>query len=52
MEKYNSFFFLFLKLSLKSNSSHAKFALDQLPDNKILDYSKLKEIADDILKCL
>ena len=25
---------------------------DPLPDNKILDWSKLKQIADDILKCI
>ena len=23
-----------------------------LPDNKVLDWSKLKQIADDILKCI
>ena len=26
--------------------------LNPLPDNKILDWSKLKQIADDILKCI
>ena len=26
--------------------------LNPLPDDKILDWSKLKEIADDILKCI
>ena len=26
--------------------------LDPLPDNKILDWSKLKQIADDISKCI
>ena len=26
--------------------------LNQLPDDKILDWSKLKQIADDILKCI
>ena len=25
---------------------------NSLPDNKILDWSKLKQIADDILKCI
>ena len=28
------------------------FGLNPLPDEKILDWSKLKEIADDILKCI
>ena len=27
-------------------------AVNHLPDNKILDWSKLKQIADDILKCI
>ena len=26
--------------------------IDPLPDDKILDWSKLKRIADDILKCI
>ena len=26
--------------------------LNPLPDNKILDWSKLKQIADNILKCI
>ena len=26
--------------------------LNQFPDDKILDWSKLKEVADDILKCI
>ena len=26
--------------------------LNPLPDDKILDWSKLKQIADDILKCI
>ena len=26
--------------------------MSQLPDDKILDWSKLKQIADDILKCI
>ena len=26
--------------------------LNPLPDNKILDWSKLKQIADDIVKCI
>ena len=28
------------------------FQLNPLPDNKILDWSKLKQIADGILKCI
>ena len=28
------------------------FLLNPLPDDKILDWSKLKQIADDILKCI
>ena len=27
-------------------------ALNPLPDDKILDWSKLKQISDDILKCI
>ena len=27
-------------------------SINPLPDNKILDWSKLKQIADDILKCI
>ena len=27
-------------------------AMNSLPNNKILDWSKLKQIADDILKCI
>ena len=27
-------------------------AFNSLPDDKILDWSKLKQIADDILKCI
>ena len=30
----------------------ALFAFNPLPDDKILDWSKLKQIADDILKCI
>ena len=26
--------------------------INPLPDNKILDWSKLKQMADDILKCI
>ena len=26
--------------------------INPLPDNKILDWSKLEQIADDILKCI
>ena len=29
-----------------------KFFLNPLPDNRILDWSKLKQIAGDILKCI
>ena len=28
------------------------YFLNPLPDHKILDWSKLKQIADDILKCI
>ena len=28
------------------------FFISPLPDDKILDWSKLKQIADDILKCI
>ena len=29
-----------------------QIGLNPLPDKKFLDWSKLKEIADDILKCI
>ena len=29
-----------------------KHQINPLPDNKILDWSKLKQVADDILKCI
>ena len=32
--------------------SISKNYLNPLPDDKILDWSKLKQIADDILKCI
>ena len=32
--------------------SPVKWELNPLPDDKILDWSKLKQIADDILKCI
>ena len=28
------------------------FTINPLPDDKILDWSRLKQIADDILKCI
>ena len=28
------------------------FLFNPLPDDKILDWSKMKQIADDILKCI
>ena len=31
---------------------HMKNILNPLPDNKILDWSKLKQITDDILQCI
>ena len=33
-------------------SAHSTFSFNPLPDDKILDWSKLKHIADDILKCI
>ena len=30
----------------------AKYVFNPLPDDKILDWSKLKQIADNILKCI
>ena len=32
--------------------SVGKLLLNQLPDNQILDWSKLKQTADNILKCI
>ena len=29
-----------------------EFSINPLPDNKLLDWSKLKQIADDILNCI
>ena len=40
------FFFLFPNVR---NNSHG---INPLPDDQILDWSKLKEIADNILKCI
>ena len=46
---------------VKGESTHVQFllllqrfntTLNPLPDKKNLDWSKLKEIADDILKCI
>ena len=42
---------------LRPTCTSAEFDLDShrlnpLPDDKILDWSKLKQIADDILKCI
>ena len=41
-------------LTLNVNSLSATktvYCINLLPDHKILDWSKLKQIADDILKC-
>ena len=35
-----------------SNSEKQKKMLNPLPDDKILNWSKLKQIADDILNCI
>ena len=36
----------------KDNEKYSvSLSINQLPDDKILDWSKLKQIADDILKC-
>ena len=34
------------------NTSHDPEPFKQLPDDKILDWSKLERITDDILKCI
>ena len=39
-----------LKISVNPLPNNPYF--NPLPDEKILDWSKLKEIADDILKCI
>ena len=42
------------KISMKNRSPFnplTHLTLNPLPDDKILDWSKLKQIADDILKC-
>ena len=43
-------------LQILQVSKSLKFVLSEkinsLPDNKILDWSKLKQIANDILKCI
>ena len=31
---------------------HINLLINPSPDNKILDWSKFKQIADDILKCI
>ena len=35
-----------------STVSRFPISINRLPDDKILDWSKLKQIADDILKCI
>ena len=41
------------KISLiTSNDIIIIILINPLPDDKILDWSKLKQIADDILKCI
>ena len=37
---------------MTSQNMQSDFNLKSLPGNKILDWSKLKEIADNILKCI
>ena len=32
--------------------TNLEHSINALPDDKILDWSKLKQIADDILKCI
>ena len=36
----------------KSPNWHARLIVNPLPDDKCLDWSKLKQIADNILKCI
>ena len=46
-EKYKSY-----GLSFKKQIMHTHDLLNPLPDNKIFDRSNLKQIAEDILKCI
>ena len=39
-------------IAFGSETNLYKVTINPLPDDKILDWSKLKQIADDILKCL
>ena len=39
------------EIELKHDQSNKETSIP-LPDNKILDWSKLEQIADDILKCI
>ena len=39
-------------LFMRGPGSRSKRVFNTLPDDKILDWSDLKQIADDILKCI
>ena len=41
-----------MRVSSISSLTHSVFRFKPLPDDKILDWSKLKQIADHILKCI
>ena len=40
------------KYSMVPDEKHLERQINPLPDDKILDWSKLKQIADNILKCI
>ena len=47
------FFFFFIKIhNIVPRPAPCDLRVNSLPDNKILDWFKLKQIADDILKCI
>ena len=41
-----------MSLLLYNNLNKFEHKVNPLPDDKILDWSKLKQIADNILKCI
>ena len=43
---------VFMTIKFPAGNTQGMILINPLPDNKILDWSKLKQIADDILKCI
>ena len=52
MSNFSFFHSVFQRLQQTGKQKLARERVNQLPDKKILDWSKSKQIADDILKCI